>query len=180
MPASAGIEGVALANAVKSELILAAEPRAAGWARRHACATLRGWHLDEENVRTVELLVSELVTNAVITCEGSPGAGSRDQGCIVLTLRWLPQHVMVEVADPDPRPPILANAGPECEGGRGLALVDALSSSWSYAPWPPGGKTVFCLVEFVPSPLWLGRVKRPADSTPADSTRKGRRSDVHP
>lgn len=175
MPARAGIEGVALANAVKSELILVAEPRAAGWARRHACAILHGWHLDEGTVDTIELLVSELVTNAVITCGRSPGASSQNRACILLVLRRFPRHVMVEVSDPDPRPPVLAKASPESERGRGLALVEALSSSWSYAPRALGGKTVFCTVEVVPSPVWLGRAVRPEE----DSITKRRGSDVY-
>lgn len=81
---------------------------------------------------------------------------------------------MVEVADPDPRPPVLAKASLESERGRGLALVEALSSSWSYAPRLLGGKTVFCTVEVVPSPLWLGRARPAEDSTP-----KRRGSDVY-
>ncbi len=47
----------------------------------------------------------------------------------------------IEVSDPDPHPPVFAEAGGESEGGRGLMLVQALSKEWDYYLPPPAGKS---------------------------------------
>jgi hypothetical protein len=44
-----------------------------------------------------------------------------------VALRLLPGQVVIEVTDNDPRPPVLADAGPGAEDGRGLVIVQALS-----------------------------------------------------
>src|SRR5215469_14154095 len=41
-------------------------PVAAGWARRRGGEILREWELDADTVETVSLLISELVTNALL------------------------------------------------------------------------------------------------------------------
>lgn len=69
---------------------------------------------------TVALLVSEVATNALVH-------GSGDVRVSVVAAGHL---VRVEVADDSPGWPRPRRAGPEAEGGRGLALVEALSSSW--------------------------------------------------
>lgn len=141
---------------VTSELLLAATPCAVSRARRHTHATLCGWQLAGDLAWTVELLVSELVTNAVRCIRPGDLAG------IVLRLRHLPHHLVIEVTDPDPRPPVLAAADPEADGGRGLILVDALSTLWSYFRRPAGGKTVFCVFELKEPPLSSVAVLRTA------------------
>jgi anti-sigma regulatory factor (Ser/Thr protein kinase) len=118
---------------------LAAEPRSPAWARRHAQAVLAAWGLPDDTIQTAILLVSELVTNA---CNATTLHGPAVT--ITQTLRRLPGRVVIEVSDPDPRPPILTDAGPDAESGRGLHLVDALSKEWSYYFPPSGGKTVYC------------------------------------
>jgi hypothetical protein len=40
--------------------------------------------------------------------------------------------VLVAVADAITRPPIRLDLGPDAEGGRGLAVVEALSSRWGW------------------------------------------------
>src|SRR5436190_777101 len=42
------------------------------------------------------------------------------------------KHLLVEVSDHDPRPPIPTVADPEHDGGRGLLLVAAVSEQWGY------------------------------------------------
>lgn len=50
----------------------------------------------------------------------------------------------VEVTDPDPRVwPVLREATGACESGRGLALLEAVSTRWGVEQGP-GGKTVWC------------------------------------
>ena len=103
-----------------------------------------------EVIDAAELLVSELVTNAVKAC----GANIKDMTYselasverISLTLRHLPSRIIVEVFDTDQRPPLLADADAEDESGRGLMLVEALSKEWGYFFTPTGGKVVYSIL----------------------------------
>lgn len=101
-------------------------PESVGRARRLTRDRLDLWELDEETRRTAVLVVSELVTNAVVhtagdhvVCEIRDGGGLlriavEDQGC----------------GPTGPRMRRAAEDGSESEGGRGLFLVDSLSSGW--------------------------------------------------
>ncbi|MHB1487266.1 MAG: ATP-binding protein [Acidimicrobiales bacterium] len=69
---------------------------------------------------TVVLLVSELVTNAVLHAQAAPE----------MRLYWNGESVRVEVSDADQRRPTRQpRAGLET-AGRGLGLVEDLSTSW--------------------------------------------------
>jgi PAS domain S-box-containing protein len=99
-------------------LALSGDHRVAGQARRFTRAKLREWGLIAL-VEPAELLVSELVTNA-LTHTDRP-----------LQLRLLCQRALtVEVADSDTRTPIQRGAGDYEEGGRGIRLVDQLARRW--------------------------------------------------
>ena len=85
-----------------------------------------------------ELLVTELVGNAVVHGSGPVG----------VTLEITGGALTVGVRDSHPGRPVLRHVGAEATGGRGVALVDALSTRWGTVPEPAGGpgKTVwFCL-----------------------------------
>jgi anti-sigma regulatory factor (Ser/Thr protein kinase) len=115
------------------------------WARRHAHAALGAWQIPADTTDTVLLLVSELVTNAsAATTRPAPADGS---ALITQTLRRRPGILVIEVADNDPSPPVLADTGPDSEAGRGLILVQALSKEWSWYFPPTGGKTVYAVIE---------------------------------
>ncbi|MEW1694555.1 SpoIIE family protein phosphatase [Streptomyces sp. NPDC093249] len=106
------------------------EPRSVGRARELARAQLGAWGL-EGLVDTVELLVSELVTNALRYGEGE------------IRLRMLRDRTLVcEVWDAGLVQPRRRRAKDTDEGGRGLQLVGLLSSSWG-ARRTPRGKTVW-------------------------------------
>lgn len=136
---------------------LAALPVAPFWARRFAAAALSAWQTATETVSTAELLVSELVTNAIKMA--GPEAGQLaeswpdDAERIRLTLRLLPGRIVIEVFDNDLNPPILADGDTYAENGRGLILVDALSKEWSYFFPPSGGKVVYCVISAESQPL---------------------------
>ena len=124
-------------------LELAPRPTSPSWARRHAQAALSAWDLPADIVETAILLVSELVTNACIaSTDMLHGAGTTVS--ITQTLRHQPGRIVIEVSDPDPRPPVIIEADPDAESGRGLTLVQALSKEWAYFYPPTGGKTVYC------------------------------------
>ncbi|MFI9116454.1 SpoIIE family protein phosphatase [Streptomyces venezuelae] len=106
------------------------EPRSVGRARELARAQLKAWDL-EPLVDTVELLVSELVTNALRYGEGE------------IRLRLLRDRTLVcEVWDSGLVQPRRRRAKDTDEGGRGLQLVGLLSSSWG-SRRTPRGKTVW-------------------------------------
>jgi len=96
---------------------------------------------------STELLVSELVTNAVKAV-----AGQGNQAAVRLRLSSDNARFLVEVWDADPRPPVPKDLGADGipdvqeEGGRGLFLVAALSARWNwYLTQEPTGKVVWCL-----------------------------------
>ena len=97
---------------------LEAQDTAPRRARRFARQTLTEWGLAEHS-EVVELLVSEIVTNAV--CRTSRPVG----------LRLLRTDVLrCEVTDDAPQLPRLRHARASDEGGRGLYLVNRLARRW--------------------------------------------------
>ena len=91
---------------------------APGRARRLARSALQQWDL-EDLTDSVQLLISEVVTNAVRYAERP------------VTLRLLRTDVLrCEVGDDVPQLPRLRQARPSDEGGRGLYLVNRLARRW--------------------------------------------------
>ncbi|MFI6210083.1 SpoIIE family protein phosphatase [Streptomyces sp. NPDC051041] len=106
------------------------EPRSVGRAREYARGQLLSWDL-EPLVDTTELLVSELVTNALRYGEGE------------IRLRLLLDRTLVcEVWDAGLVQPRRRRARDTDEGGRGLQLVGLLSAAWG-SRRTPHGKTVW-------------------------------------
>jgi len=97
--------------------------------------------------QVVELLTSELVANAVLHGRRPAGAdpGGDPPGRVEVHVRAGPGSVRVVVHDENPDPPLLRHVGAEATGGRGVALVDALSTRWGYEPLTPPttGKSVW-------------------------------------
>lgn len=115
-----------LSPAEVAQLTLPAETGSAVRARRFVRATLTGWGLGAL-AATTELLVSEVVTNAVLHGEGPIG------------LRLLRGHRLVcEVADRSPVAPVLREASGADDSGRGLRLVNQVARRWGSRPAPEG------------------------------------------
>lgn len=133
-----------------SYLELATLPSAPFWARCQTKASLKAWQMWPDLIDTAELLVSELVTNAIKTARHPPAdpANSSLDGAerISLTLRLLPGRLVIEVFDNNINPPVMTDAGTDPESGRGLMLAEALSKEWGYFCPPACGKTVFCVL----------------------------------
>jgi len=102
-------------------------------------ALARAWVrqlLDEELVAeascdlvdTVEMLTSELVTNAVL----------HGRSTLVVQLTMVADTVQIVVEDNSPVPPQSRDPEDFAEGGRGLLLVDWLASSWGWEVTPTG------------------------------------------
>lgn len=112
------LEAVQGALAVR-RLSLDGETLAPRTARRFVDETLRRWDCADV-LETVTLLVSELVTNAVVH------ARSDAEVSVVL------HHdvIRVEVTDTSVEPPQRRDPQPHEPNGRGLAMVDKLTTAW--------------------------------------------------
>lgn len=125
---------------LRNFLELGALPGAVPCARLHTRQVLWEWSLTRLT-ESVELVVSELVTNAV--------AASESIACVFPVRLWLvagKAQVMTLVWDANPRPPVRPEITDEAESGRGLLLVEAISEQWDwYSPERTGGKVVWAL-----------------------------------
>ncbi|WP_239380000.1 MULTISPECIES: SpoIIE family protein phosphatase [unclassified Frankia] len=107
-----------------AEIAVPAGPAGLGEARGHAHDLLTVWSVEADITDSVVLLMSELVTNALV--HGRPPLSVR--------LRRTASRVIVEVADGDPRLPRRRHADFDDEGGRGLELVSLIASRWGTRP----------------------------------------------
>lgn len=136
---------------LRSCLELGALPSAVPCARLHAKHMLWEWGL-EDFTDSAEIVVSELVTNA-ITAAGSL-TGSRFEGRwrpglppVRLTLYSDKKRVLIEVWDGDYHIPETRVDDPLAENGRGLLLVATLCSEWgTYALEDASGKVVWAII----------------------------------
>jgi anti-sigma regulatory factor (Ser/Thr protein kinase) len=103
---------------------------AAGQARRFVRRSLDV--AAQQVLDDIELMVSELVTNAVLHAASQPRVD------IVLGR----EAFRVEIYDDDPTLPELRDSSPDALGGRGIILVDRLASRWGAEPHG-GGKVVW-------------------------------------
>ncbi|GGP36297.1 ATP-binding protein [Streptomyces abikoensis] len=117
-----------------SAVSLPASPRSVAAARRFSRGLLAEWGLDELADDAV-LLLSELVTNAIVHVPG--GAGE-----VRLALSRTPAQLVVQVTDGGGRLPLCAEAGPDSENGRGMWLVEQLAAEWGHHT-SGGGKTIW-------------------------------------
>jgi len=128
---------------LRDTLILGALPDAVPSARAHLRQLLRQWgHAELDGDAGV--VISELVTNAV-------AASAELRPAVAPVLMWLGsdrRHVLAAVADTNLQPPMRLSLGPDAERGRGLALVEALSSRWGWHPACTGGLRKFIWAEW--------------------------------
>ncbi len=129
----------ATTTATTATTAIAPRPQAAKAAREAVLSALSRWEVIGAAF-TVELLVSELVTNA-IRYANAPGQ---------LILRRGQHALYVEVSDEDTRVPRLLHPTVDDEGGRGLQLVAELATRWGARPTRTG-KTVWFQLD-LPAP----------------------------
>jgi anti-sigma regulatory factor (Ser/Thr protein kinase) len=122
-----------------TSLELPPDRAAAAKARHFVGETMQAWNFDDV-IPDAELLVSELVTNAVLHARSTSRVTIEHNGT---TLR-------VSVSDTSPTRPRLRNYGPEAVTGRGLLLVDRISRRWGVEQLPTG-KTVWFEIDTTPA-----------------------------
>ena len=106
----------------QDRLVLPPDPGSIAAGRRWAAAQAERAHADDEVARVLELLTSELLTNAVVHT-GAP-----------TPLPQLPPHRAANL----PRPPSATRPG-----GNGMRIVAALADRWGVDVHPGVGKTVW-------------------------------------
>ncbi len=103
---------------------------------RHARSLIRDplkrWGL-EDLIDSSELLVSELVTNAIKYANGE----------VMLRLILEPDTLVCEVHDSSPALPRVLQVDKDAENGRGLHVVSQMASRWGVRR-TAGGKVVWC------------------------------------
>ncbi|PKW11643.1 PAS fold-containing protein [Streptomyces sp. 1222.5] len=108
-------------------------PEAVRHARRFTRRTLRTWGVERDTLDAALLVVSELVTNALVHTGGP----------VRLDMSLVNHRLRLAVADSSPRSPMKpASIGWEATGGRGILLVEAVSAAWGAIP-VSGGKQVW-------------------------------------
>lgn len=126
---------------LRSFLELGALPGAVPCARLHTRQLLWEWQLTDLG-DSAELLVSELVTNAVQITHA-------DRRTDPVRLWLLADHtrLLILVWDASPLPPVRVSIGDDAENGRGLLLVDTLSTRWDFFGHHSGGKVVWAALD---------------------------------
>jgi anti-sigma regulatory factor (Ser/Thr protein kinase) len=124
-----------------TRLALAPSAETGSLARRALRQLFATARIDRDTSETAVLLANELVTNAV---EHGHGAAYLDATVEAGAIR-------LEVTDSSTVEPRPNSAVSELdERGRGLMLIDALSSRWGVSP-RPDGKTVWCELDLSPA-----------------------------
>ena len=128
--AAAGVLEIAESVLTESR-VFERDPRSSRDARRFVGEVLEMWEC-EDVLDTVHLLLSELVTNAVIH------AGSAPDVAVLL----LPEAIRIEVGDEDPTIPAPSASDPLDTSGRGLQILESCAERWGIDA-RPGGKVVW-------------------------------------
>ena len=125
-----------------SVLVVAAQPTAIAWTRRHTADVLSRWGQAGLEWAVCQV-VSELVTNAVTAAATPPDPDPVSPPTVRLTIRLLARRVRVEVFDTAPELPVPRTPSGDDEQGRGLHIVGALATEHGTTPGGKGGKTVW-------------------------------------
>jgi anti-sigma regulatory factor (Ser/Thr protein kinase) len=118
------------------------DARCVGEARHELHRVLNVWGLDDDLADRAELVLSELLTNALRHTVPPPD-------CEIETrYELLPGGVRIEVHDADETRPMAQNPSADEETGRGLALVDALTGArWGVSDRTGVGKLMWAVLE---------------------------------
>ncbi|MBB6439409.1 ATP-binding protein [Streptomyces candidus] len=117
-------------------------PSVPATARREVRAVLTDWQVSPEAIDTAVQVISEIAANAVehtLSSRVQFEVGCYPDGEI---------HVAVRDSGPRPEAPLAARTdGTLKERGRGLLLVDTLTSKWGAEPVPENGLLVWAMIQ---------------------------------
>ena len=119
-----------------ARIALPRSPSSVGAARRFIVARTAAWAFPKPVADQLELIGSELVTNAVLHARTE----------LTLTLELREDRVRISVQDRSQAPPTLRHYRPDALTGRGLGVVAALSDLWGVST-APDGKVVWAEVD---------------------------------
>lgn len=114
-------------------LELKAEPASPGRARAFVRSLMADWGVESDVVEDAELLVTELVTNAVIHAR-TP---------VRLKVEAKEGSIQFAVSDESNRRVELKSPSPESATGRGLRLLDQIAAGWHVVDMPQGKQVLF-------------------------------------
>jgi anti-sigma regulatory factor (Ser/Thr protein kinase) len=127
---------VGSADAGHRELVLPADPTAPGTARAFLRCAAQDWAVDDDLAQDAAMVLTELVANAV----------DHARSASTLSLGMTHEGLTVAVRDAAPGPvPRPAPIDPTAARGRGLQMVDALTTAWGVT-LHAGGKTVWAVL----------------------------------
>jgi anti-sigma regulatory factor (Ser/Thr protein kinase) len=118
---------------------LTAVPTAAAEARKQVRAAIWAWDLSVD-ATVAALLTCELVTNAIMHTASET---------VTLAIAGAHGELRVDVYDASRSLPVLVDAPPDAEAGRGLKLVATMSDGWGFYR-TTGGKAVYFTLRFQP------------------------------
>ncbi|MGW6793220.1 ATP-binding protein [Streptomyces chartreusis] len=125
------------------EAVIEPSPVRVSHARHASAAALRLWGVSGSLVDDVQLVVSELVTNAI----------EHGHGRISLSITEAASSIRIEVSDCSPVPAQVRSAQHDDLGGRGLMIVATLADSWGVSE--DGCTTWASLLSREPTPVGL-------------------------
>lgn len=124
---------------------LSSTPASVPASRRYAREFLAARSVVPSVSETLELVVSELVTNAVQHSGTRQRVrGSSRPGYFELGMYVRAKHVRVEVQDDEDRLPVLLNTHDYAESGRGIGIIQLCARRWGTHRLCTGGKVVWC------------------------------------
>ena len=116
---------------------------AVGSIRANTARTLQDWRVDPDAVEVARTIVSELASNAARV--------SRPDEFVAVRLTATNGTIVIEVWDArDTETPRMGHPNAESENGRGLLIVDSLSTRWDWYTARSGGKIVWAQFPFQP------------------------------
>lgn len=113
--------------------MLSPHPTSVGAARRFVRDVLKTRHVADGVVSTVELLTSEVVTNAIIHARSGPQ----------LAVEIDDDVVRVAVRDLSPALPVRRRGHLDDTSGRGVIIVEELATAWGIEQEGDGAKRVW-------------------------------------
>ena len=123
-------------HVIEVRTMLTQHPTSVGAARRFVRDVLMSRQVPDAVVDTVELLTSEVVTNAIVHGESGPHLAVTIDGRVV----------RVAVQDRSAAMPVRRLAHVDDVSGRGVVIVEEMASAWGVERERNGSKRVWCEV----------------------------------